>query len=97
MADAYCAWLFDVLFRLEGELDISQYDAVSRRVFGYVAERLLDVWMDTHQISYRELPVVNLERQNWIKKGGNFLLRKWRGIKNDKTKSENPEYYQSAK
>lgn len=83
IADAYCTWLFDILFRLEEVLDISEYDAASRRVFGYVAERLIDTWLETNRIAYRELPVVNLECQNWLKKGGNFLLRKWRGRKND--------------
>ena len=74
--DRYCTWLFDVLFQLEAELDISHYSRKDRRVFGYVSERLLDVWLETNQIPYRELPVVNLERQNWLKKGGMFLLRK---------------------
>ena len=74
--DRYCTWLFDILFRLEAELDISQYSPKDRRVFGYVSERLLDVWLEANQISYQELPVVNLERQNWLKKGGMFLLRK---------------------
>ena len=78
-ADAYCGWLFGILFRLEEKLDISGYDAKDRRVFGYVAERLIDTWLNTNHISYRELPVVNLERQNWLKKGGMFLVRKWRG------------------
>lgn len=79
--DAYCGWLFDILFRLEDRLDISGYDAVSRRVFGYVGERLLDVWVETNHIAYTELPVVNLENQHWLKKGGRFLLRKWRGMR----------------
>lgn len=74
--DRYCTWLFDILFRLEAELDISQYSPKDRRVFGYVSERLLDVWLEANQISYQELPVVNLEQQNWLKKGGMFLLRK---------------------
>lgn len=79
LADAYCGWLFGILFRLEEKLDISGYDAKDRRVFGYVAERLIDTWLNTNHISYRELPVVNLEKQNWLKKGGLFLVRKWRG------------------
>ena len=76
----YCGWLFDVLFELERRLDISEYDPVSRRVFGYVGERLLDVWVETNHIAYTELPVVNMERQNWLKKGSQFLLRKWKGM-----------------
>ena len=79
--NAYCGWLFDVLFQLEARLDISQYDAVSRRVFGYVGERLLDVWMETNHIPYAELPVVNMERQHWLRKGSRFLIRKWKGMR----------------
>ena len=79
--DGYCTWLFDVLFRLEERLDISQYDPVSRRVFGYVGERLLDVWIETNRISYTELPVVNMENQHWLKKGTRFLMRKLRGMR----------------
>ena len=77
--DAYCTWLFDVLFRLEGQLDISDYSEKDQRVFGYVSERLLDVWLDTNQIDYKEVPVVNLESQHWLKKGTAFLLRKLHG------------------
>ena len=41
--DAYCQWMFDVLFELEKRLDISSFDAYNARVFGFVSERLLDV------------------------------------------------------
>lgn len=83
--EAYCQWLFDVLFQLEARLDISQYDAANRRVFGYVGERLLDVWIEKNNISYAELPVVNMEPQHWLQKGCRFLARKWRGMRMDKT------------
>ncbi len=76
--EAYCAWLFDILLELEARLDISAYSAKDRRVFGYVAERLLDVWLDTNQQAYAELPVVNLENQHWGKKIYSFLQRKLR-------------------
>ena len=73
---AYCAWLFDVLFELEKRLDISSYSPYNARVFGFVAERLLDVWIETNGYRYRELPVVNMERQHWLRKGTSFVLRK---------------------
>lgn len=74
--DGYCQWLFDVLFKLEERLDISQYSDNDKRVFGFVSERLLDVWMYTNNIKYTELPVVNMEKQNWLKKGTSFVKRK---------------------
>ncbi len=77
MADAYCEWLFSILFELEKRLDISTYSEYNSRVFGFVAERLMDVWIDTNEIPYKEMPVVFMENQNWLKKGGEFLKRKF--------------------
>ena len=74
----YCLWLFDILFKLEARLDISGYSAYDARVFGFVAERLLDVWLETNQICYTEVPVCNMENQHWGKKILDFLKRKYR-------------------
>ncbi len=79
--DGYCEWLFHVLFELERRLDISAYSAYDARVFGFVSERLLDVWMTANAVDYKELPVLYMERQNWLVKGGNFLKRKLLGGK----------------
>ena len=76
MFDSYCSWLFDVLFELENRLDISGYNANDSRVFGFVSERLLDIWLMTNNVSYREMPYVFMESQNWLEKGFNFLKRK---------------------
>ncbi|WP_034442283.1 DUF4422 domain-containing protein [Butyrivibrio sp. AE2032] len=72
----YCKWLFDILFELEKRLDISSYNTNDSRVFGFVGERLLDVWINKNGIAYKEIPYVFMEKQNWIKKGGAFLKRK---------------------
>lgn len=79
--DKYCEWLFDVLFKLEERLDISEYSLKDQRVFGYVSERLLDVWLNTNKIPYAELPVVHMEKQYWTRKILSFLIRKIRGTK----------------
>ncbi len=75
--DAYCAWLFSVLAELEEKLDISEYSSNDQRVFGFVAERLLDVWIETEGIPYCECPVIHMESQHWLKKGSAFLKRKF--------------------
>ena len=74
--DRYCAWLFDVLFELEKRADIADYSAYDQRVCGFIGERLLDVWLETNRIPYRELPVVHTESQHWLRKGTAFLKRK---------------------
>lgn len=76
LADDYCQWLFDVLFELERRLDISGYSAYDARVFGFVGERLLDVWIRTQKLAYNEAYAVFMEKTNWWLKGAAFLQRK---------------------
>ena len=75
--DDYCTWLFGVLAELEAKLDISEYSSNDQRVFGFVAERLLDVWIETEGVPYCECPVIHMESQHWLKKGSAFLKRKF--------------------
>lgn len=79
LADDYCTWLFDILFELEKRIDISDYSDYDKRVFGFISERLIDVWIDKNNYRYRELPVLFLEKENWLKKGLRFLVRKVKG------------------
>lgn len=74
--DEYCEWLFDILFELEKRLDISEYNANDSRVFGFVSERLLDVWLDTKGYKYKDIPYIFMEKQNWLVKGASFIKRK---------------------
>lgn len=75
--DDWCGWLFPTLFEIEKRLDISAYDDYNRRVFGFLAERLLDVWIETNHVPYTEMPVKNMESQHWIRKGTAFVMRKF--------------------
>ena len=77
--DRYCTWLFDILFELENRIDISSYNTYESRVFGFMAERLFNVWLEKQDIKKHELPVVFLENINWITKGSRFLMRKFVG------------------
>lgn len=75
--DEYCTWLFEILFELENRLDISSYNANDSRVFGFVSERLLDVWIGTKRYKYIDIPYIFMEKQNWLVKGFNFVKRKF--------------------
>ena len=83
--DAYCTWLFDILFELERRVDAASYDAFHARFFGRVSELLLDVWLSQQTLQLAEVPVVGIEKTNWIKKGGSFLLAKFFGKKYGKS------------
>ena len=75
--DEYCAWLFDILFTLENRIDISDYDIYNARIFGFLSERLFNIWIEKKQLKIKEVNVVFLEKINWIKKGKDFLKRKF--------------------
>jgi hypothetical protein len=75
----YCNWLFDILFELEAIIDISNYDGYQRRIFGFISERLFNVWVLQKGLIVKELPVVNLESIDWKNKAISFLKRKFEG------------------
>lgn len=74
--DAYMQWLFDILFEIEKRVDITGWDTYESRIYGFVSELLLDVWLEHNHIDYAEQNVSFMEKQDWIKKGGAFLKRK---------------------
>ena len=43
--DAYCDWLFSILFELEKKLDLSGRNAQETRVYGFLSEELLMVYL----------------------------------------------------
>ena len=75
----YCEWMFSILEELEKRVDISGYDVYESRIYGFVSEILLDVWLEANHIEYKEQNVSFMEPQNWVKKGGSFLKRKLLG------------------
>ena len=77
--EEYCEWLFPVLFELERRSDISNYNAYNMRLFGFIAERLFNVWLDHRKLRSCELPYVFTEKQNLICKYLSFILRKITG------------------
>ena len=56
--DAYCSWLFHLLQEIENRIDISHYTPVQRRIFGYMAERLLNVWLEANKFQICHKPVI---------------------------------------
>lgn len=59
--ESYCAWLFPVLQYVEDRIDISAYDDYQKRVFGFISERLLYVWIRHNNLRVMERHVINTE------------------------------------
>lgn len=55
--DEYCTWLFAIFFELEKRIDVSSYDEYHRRVFGFLSEQLLLVWLTARGLSVYEAKV----------------------------------------
>lgn len=61
----YCEWLFTIFNELEKEIDISKKDKYNRRVFGFLGERLFNVWIINNNYKLKECPVYNIELPLW--------------------------------
>ena len=77
LCDAYCQWMFSTLFEVEQMMRETMPQEVTPRLMGFISERMLDCWLETNEYVYKELPVINMEPQNWLKKGAAFLMRKF--------------------
>ena len=69
--DDYCAWLFAVLAKLEPSVDMAGYTPYQQRLYGFLGERLLNVWVTHRGLQVGTLKVFNTEQTPWGK------LRLW--------------------
>lgn len=59
--DAYCTWLFDILGKLEDKIDLNEYKDGEERVFGYLGEILLNVWIKQGSFKIKYLHMIHTE------------------------------------
>lgn len=57
LADEYCEWLFRILFEVEKRIKLSAYP-YQARVFGFMSERLLNVYCYHHALRVAYKPVL---------------------------------------
>ncbi len=57
----YCSWLFDILFEVEKQTDISNYDFQEARIYGYISEWLFGIYI-THLKRTTDLKIKELQR-----------------------------------
>ena len=79
--DAYCCWLFAVLTQVEQGVDMTGYTPYEQRLYGFLGERLLNVWVAHHGLRVCALPVKNTQQtlaqevQLWMRRQRNRLSR----------------------
>ena len=56
--DRYCEWLFSFLLDVADQVDLDKYDNYSKRIVGFIAERMLTVWLIKQNYKIKELPVL---------------------------------------
>ncbi|MBA0178566.1 DUF4422 domain-containing protein [Pectobacterium carotovorum] len=61
----YSSWLFDILFEAKEKIDILEYDKYQKRVFGFISERLFNVWIEKNKknlkVAYRDIVEIKEE------------------------------------
>ncbi len=78
--DDWCKWIFDILFKLEKEIDLTVYNEYHTvRGPAFLAERFFNVWL-LYQIKTKNIKILN--RQSYIletlnSKTFNFLIGKY--------------------
>ncbi len=53
----YCAWLFPILEEVEKSVDLEAKDDYQKRVYGFLSERLFNVWLHRKSLNVYRAPV----------------------------------------
>lgn len=56
--DKYCTWLFHILNEVEKRIDTSHYNNRQKRVYGYMAERLLNIYIEANKKKINSYPII---------------------------------------
>lgn len=55
--DAYCEWLFPILFELEKRIDVKNYPSKELRICGFIPERLLNIYVLHNHLKVKYYPI----------------------------------------
>lgn len=59
--DKYANWLFKILFEVEKRVDITNYSDYDKRIFGFLSEIMLRIWLVKNNYKLKECNVYNKE------------------------------------
>ncbi|MDE5545829.1 MAG: DUF4422 domain-containing protein [Anaeroplasmataceae bacterium] len=71
----YCDWLFSILFEVEKKISISERDNYQKRVYGFLSERLFNVWLYNKKLKMYHLPIYMPDEKPWLIKIKNLIKK----------------------
>lgn len=82
--DSYCGWVFDILFELRERIGENGMSKFNRRYYGRISEIIFNVWLNQmvkdgviKKEEIKEIPIVKIDKTNWVKKINAFLRAKF--------------------
>ncbi|MCQ2238174.1 MAG: DUF4422 domain-containing protein [Bacteroidaceae bacterium] len=76
--DTYSTWLFDILFEVEKRCP-PKADPVQSRIYGYMSERLINVFCEYHELRIKHVPIIMPIDTPFVNPSNlRYTLWKWR-------------------
>ena len=63
----YFTWLFDILKKVENRINITNYNNKEKRVFGYLSEILINVWVRHKKLKVKYISLNQINTNFWSK------------------------------
>lgn len=60
--DRFMLWWFEMLFEFENRINKADYKGYQQRIMGFMAERLLTIWIYHQNLRIKELPVIYFKK-----------------------------------
>lgn len=82
--ERYSKWLFEILFEMERHENMDGYTIQEKRLYGYLGELLLNVWVLKNNLRCKYLDIANVEygnRSEYQKLKDSFILKLKKTVK----------------
>ena len=63
IANDYFEWVFDILKKMENEINFEKYPENQRRILGFLSERLINVYVKKNNLKIKEKPILISDRK----------------------------------
>lgn len=76
--DKYCTWLFNILNEVEKRINIEYYSNYQKRIFGFMGERLFNVFLYAENIKVKKYPLIYFSNEEEEKIS--YIKQKYRNV-----------------